>query len=41
MFMILAPRLTPSGPPKFSTPREREEKPPVEHETPAEERTSA
>jgi translation initiation factor IF-3 len=40
MFMILAPRVTPTGPPKFSTPRERDTKA-VAHETPAKERTSA
>ena len=40
MFMIMAPRMTPTGPPKFSTPRERENKP-IVHETPAKERTSA
>jgi translation initiation factor IF-3 len=47
MFMILAPRMTPTGPPKFSTPREREEKPivhetePIAHEAETKERTSA
>ena len=40
MFMIMAPRMTPTGPPKFSTPRERENRP-IAHETPAKERTSA
>jgi hypothetical protein len=39
MFMILAPRATPAGPPKFSTPRERDQKP-IAHE-PEKERTSA
>ena len=40
MFMILAPRATPNGPPKFSTTREKEPKPTVA-ETVSEEQTSA
>jgi hypothetical protein len=40
MFMILAPRTTPTGPPKFSTTREKEQKPTVA-ETVPEEQTSA
>src|SRR5579863_2017134 len=40
MFMILAPRTTPTGPPKFSTTREKEQKPTVV-ETVPEEQTSA
>ncbi len=40
MFMILAPRVSPTGPPKFSTTREKEPKPTV-LETRAEEPTSA
>jgi translation initiation factor IF-3 len=40
MFMILSPRATPTGPPKFSTTREKEQKPTVEQTVP-EEQTSA
>jgi hypothetical protein len=40
MFMILAPRATPTGPPKYSTTREKEQKPTVV-ETVPEEQTSA
>ena len=40
MFMILAPRATPSGPPKFSTTREKEPKPAAAEAAPKEQ-TSA
>jgi translation initiation factor IF-3 len=40
MFMILAPRATPTGPPKFSLHRERDPKE-IAHETQAKEPTSA
>ncbi len=40
MFMILAPRVTPTGPPKFSVVREKELQPTVT-ESPAEEQASA
>jgi len=40
MFMILAPRITPTGPPKFSIVRDRDQKP-IAHESQAKERTSA
>jgi translation initiation factor IF-3 len=40
MFMILAPRATPTGPPKFSLHREKEAKP-VAHEAETKEPTSA
>ncbi len=45
MFMILAPRVTPTGPPKFSLHREKEAdkdgKPVTHDEAEMEERTSA
>lgn len=40
MFMILAPRAVPSGPPKFSSQREKEPKPDAQESIP-EEQTSA